>query len=362
MTLTPAQVKALAGKLSFKHVKTRRTPNGQTLSYIEGWHAIAEANRIFGFEAWDRRTISLECVWQGKRQAQHVCSYVARVRISVRAGDIIVCREGCGSGHGIALMPGEAHESAVKEAETDAMKRALATFGNPFGLALYDKEQRGVRGGTQRPAKRGTIEWVILSSEGQLLSTHADPVDWCTAMRQQIRSTTDAETLRTFWTSNAAVLEMLRQDRPDLRTGDERHFADILTAQFHSQMDKMATEGQRSNGAAEIPLVEAHSSQTMPVRPRRIRNQDHLKFVASLPCLVCGRAPCHPHHIRFAQLRALGSKVGDQWTVPLCNTHHRAIHNVGDEEEWWSEHGIDPRTEAERLWQERKNHPAGIRA
>jgi DNA recombination protein Rad52 len=360
MTLTSVQVKALAGKLSFKHVKTRRTANGQTLSYIEGWHAIAEANRIFGFEAWDRCTISLECVWQGKRQAHHVCSYVARVRISVRAGEITVCREGCGSGHGIALMPGEAHESAVKEAETDAMKRALATFGNPFGLALYDKEQRGVRGGIRGPEKDRRVEWVVLSSGGQPLSTHPDPVDWCTAMRQQIESIAEAEALKTMWTRNAAILEMLRQNRPDLRTGDGRHFADILTAQFQSRVDKHATASQPSNGAEESPPV--HSAEAMPVRPRRIRNQDHLKFVGSRPCLVCGRAPSQPHHIRFAQLRALGSKVGDQWTVPLCNTHHRALHNVGNEEEWWSAHGINPIGEAERLWQAKKNHSTGMRA
>ena len=147
-----------AASTNFHQPRDTTTANGQTLSYIEGWHAIAEANRIFGFEAWNRRTISLECVWQVRRQAQHVCSYVARVRISVRAGEIIVCREGCGSGHGSALMPGEAHESAVKEAETDAMKRALATFGNPFGLALYDKEQRGVRGGLRRREKNRGVE------------------------------------------------------------------------------------------------------------------------------------------------------------------------------------------------------------
>ena len=133
------------------------------------------------------------------------------------------------------------------------MKRALATFGNPFGLALYDKEQRGVRGGNIRESQRnrGAAEWVIMSSEGQRLSIHADPVDWCTAMRQQIKSIADAETLTTLWTRNAAVLEMLRQNRPDLRTGDGRHYADILTAQFHSRLDKKVTGSQHSNGAEE---------------------------------------------------------------------------------------------------------------
>ncbi len=60
---------------------------------------------------------------------------------------------GCGSGHGRANTPGEAHESALKEAETDAMKRALTTFGNAFGLALYDKEQREVPGQASKAEK-----------------------------------------------------------------------------------------------------------------------------------------------------------------------------------------------------------------
>jgi hypothetical protein len=74
--------------------------------------------------------------------------------------------------------------------------------------------------------------------------------------------------------------------------------------------------------------------------------------VASLPCIVCGRAPTRAHHIRFAQLRAMGSKPGDQWVVPLCNTHHRALHDSGNERVWWQNAKIDPLAEAERLWQQ----------
>ena len=75
----------------------------------------------------------------------HAAAYTAKVRVSVRAGDIVIVREGSGTGEGRASTPGQAHELALKGAETDATKRALATFGNPFGLALYDREQAGVR-------------------------------------------------------------------------------------------------------------------------------------------------------------------------------------------------------------------------
>ena len=101
------QVKALSSKLSAKYVRTRQH-SGLTLSYIEGWHAIAEANRIFGYDAWDRQTMAVRCVWEGTRERQSACSYIARVRVRVRAGDSEICREGCGSGHGVGQTPGEA--------------------------------------------------------------------------------------------------------------------------------------------------------------------------------------------------------------------------------------------------------------
>src|SRR4029077_20885146 len=89
--------------------------------------------------------------------------------------------------------------------------------------------------------------------------------------------------------------------------------------------------------------------------PRRLRDDQHLAFVAHLPCLICGRAPSHAHHLRFAQPRALGQKVSDEWVVPLCNLHHRALHGIGNEETWWAQHSIDALAEAQRLWRERSS-------
>ena len=88
--------------------------------------------------------------------------------------------------------------------------------------------------------------------------------------------------------------------------------------------------------------------------PRRVRDKEQLRYVASQPCLVCGRLPSHAHHIRYAQPRAMGRKVSDEWTVPLCATHHRALHTVGDEERWWKESGINPIIHAKKLWRERR--------
>jgi len=89
--------------------------------------------------------------------------------------------------------------------------------------------------------------------------------------------------------------------------------------------------------------------------PRRIRDRDHVKSVAKQPCLVCGRRPADAHHLRFAQSPALGRKVSDEFTVPLCRGHHREVHRCGDEAAWWKKTGIDAATAARVLWL--KSHP-----
>ena len=89
--------------------------------------------------------------------------------------------------------------------------------------------------------------------------------------------------------------------------------------------------------------------------PRRIRDREHMKSVAKQPCLVCGRRPADVHHLRFAQSPALGRKVSDEFTVPLCRGHHREVHHCGDEAAWWHRSGIDPTVSARALWLE--THP-----
>ena len=91
--------------------------------------------------------------------------------------------------------------------------------------------------------------------------------------------------------------------------------------------------------------------------PRRVRDRDHVKSVAKQPCLICGRQPADAHHLRFAQHRALGRKVSDEFTVPLCRGHHREIHRCGDEAAWWEKVGIDPTICARMLWLVSHPHP-----
>lgn len=147
MSFTDTQITALKAPLNRAHVR-QRSQAGRALSYIEGWKAIEEANRIFGFDGWDRETVELrECGEPRLTGDKHRVAFMCRVRIRVRstgASDAPVIRDGIGYGSGIDKDLGQAYESAIKEAETDAMKRALMTFGNPFGLALYDKDQANV--------------------------------------------------------------------------------------------------------------------------------------------------------------------------------------------------------------------------
>ena len=143
------QVAALSAPLDRANVRQREQGRG-SVSYLEGWQVISEANRIFGFDGWQRCTLISRCVAEHERpigrdrRSGWGVTYIARVRISITAGQRTLIREGSGAGHGIDADLGLAHESALKEAETDATKRALMTFGNPFGLALYDKQQRQV--------------------------------------------------------------------------------------------------------------------------------------------------------------------------------------------------------------------------
>ena len=101
--------------------------------------------------------------------------------------------------------------------------------------------------------------------------------------------------------------------------------------------------------------IEIEKSVLAFPEPRRIRDRDHIQYVIKQPCLICGRRPSDPHHLRFAQSRALGRKVSDEFTVPLCRAHHREIHRCGNEGSWWRNTGIDPLTAARALWLE--THP-----
>lgn len=316
MGFSAKQMQALRRNLDGRYVRTRQGGDGRELSYLEGWYIISEANRIFGFDAWNRETLDAKCVLARENRGSFIAVYTARVRITVQADDATIIREGHGTGEGRGSSPGEVHDIALKAAETDATKRALATFGKPFGLELYRKDKT-VAAPTVSPAQTNTA----LPAPAPRHGFHPD-------------DTTPIP-------------------RPSTYYGRGRYLASREHAKENARQPLKPT--------AEAPLVPS-PPDLLPARidksvltiaePKRLRDKNHLKFVRSQPCLVCGRQPSDPHHLRFAQPRAIGMKVSDEFTVPLCRGHHRQLHQVGNEVAWWEDLDINAMEIAKGLWEE----------
>jgi len=311
MGFSAKQLQELKKDVDQRHVR-RREVNGKELSYIEGWHAITEANRIFGFDAWSRETLDSKCVVARENRGAFTTVYTVKVRVTVSAKDKVIIRDGHGTGEGRGSSAGLAHDFGLKAAETDATKRALATFGRPFGLGLY--------GGT---AVTGRQE----AGPAELSSTAASsgvalPPDDTTPIPRPSRY----------------------YGRPqDDVTRDRRLSARQEPSAQSVEAPLAPSQPDNSPGKIDKSVLAIGT-------PKRLRDKGHLRFVASHPCLVCGRQPADAHHIQFAQPRALGLKVSDEFTVPLCRTHHRELHQAGNEVAWWEKLNIRPLEVAERLW------------
>jgi hypothetical protein len=152
-------------------------------------------------------------------------------------------------------------------------------------------------------------------------------------------STSDAEVVEEAFRDRLAFFD-LREPTNDLkiRTKTSRQVPADAATPAATQSDG-GTHVKSRGRAQPIPKLV------------RIRNKEHLRFVASQPCLVCGRTPSDAHHVKFAQPVALGRKVGDDYTVPICRVHHRALHIPSREKDWWDGLGIDPMPIALSLWQ-----------
>ena len=244
MGFSAKQLQALRRSLNTRHVRTREA-NGRALSYIEGWYAISEANRIFGFDGWNRETVDSRCVLARENRGSFLAVYIARVRITVHTDGATIVREGHGSGEGRGASPGEVHDIALKAAETDATKRALATFGRPFGLELY---RTGRRAGA--PSEVPLQPVIPTSSPLQRAGFHPD-------------DTTPIPRPSHYYgrRQQSSMKELLR--------------GDLAKA--------------KDNALAATPLVptapdlvsgKIDKSQLAIAEPKRLRDKAHLKFVA----------------------------------------------------------------------------------
>jgi DNA recombination protein Rad52 len=320
MAFSRKQLVALRRDLNNKVVRTREA-DGRQLSYLEGWFVISEANRIFGFDGWSRETLDSRCVLARENRGSFLAVYIARVRVTVQANGASVVREGHGSGESRGMSAGAVHDVAVKAAETDATKRALATFGKPFGLELYRKPT---------------------------IVEQAAP---------SIAPTADTQGRAGLHPDDTTPIP-----RPSRYYG-QRQSAPVCD---HFREERLVLEQEHPAASAAPPLAPAPSDLALGRidksvlaihEPKRLRDKAHLKFVASQPCLVCGRQPCDPHHVRFAQPRAIGMKVSDEFTVPLCRGHHRQLHQAGNEVLWWETFKISPLAIANELWDQTHARP-----
>jgi len=133
--------------------------------------------------------------------------------------------------------------------------------------------------------------------------------------------------------------------------------AQMVEAAFAARLGQLGDaavrpESDQANGwPSQPPSTEINAEGVVAInKPVRERDREHLKFVASQPCLVCGRTPSDAHHIKFAEQRAMGRKVSDKFAVPICRLHHRELHRRGNEHAWWQNQGIEPLTVAAALW------------
>lgn len=319
MEFSTKQVQALRRDLDHRYVRTREA-NGRELHFIEGWYAISEANQIFGFDGWNRETTETRCVFSRENSGTFVAVYLARVRITVQAGGTTTIREGNGTGEGRGSSPAEAYDMGYKAAETDATKRSLATFGKRFGLALYASKNSDLKAKT------------LPTTPGQAAPTGE----------------------QSFARDDATPIP-----RPS------RYYGRRNDAVSRDLAIRTRVQGSKPTDAQETPMApsiapaspgptagQIDKSALTFGEPKRLRDKTHLRFVASHPCLVCGHQPSDPHHLRFAQPRALGLKVSDEFTVLLCRKHHHELHRAGNELAWWHNLNIKPLPIANDLWTE----------
>lgn len=384
MGFSANQLRALRRDVDRRNLRTRQVQNGRELTYIEGWHAIAEANRIFGFDGWDRETLESRCVLAREIRGAFTAIYVARVRIKVRADGETIIREGHGTGESKGGHPGEAHDMAIKTAETDATKRALATFGKPFGLALY-LHGRSVAPTTDQSLPGQATQRRPQATSASLplapLASVQDVPAPTETIRHPITGAPDHERRRTLQRlgpngryyvpprsqpTSDSFHKILANDEASKKTGatsvssNAEGTSGLKTAPTAetapaSSFDKSTVQKATSAEIAspdDIRAALAKDTAFLIAHPRRARDKDHLLFVGKQPCLLCGRTPADAHHLRFAQPRAMSKKVSDEFTVPLCRIHHRQLHHAGDEASWWNDLGVDPLPIAQELWQQ----------
>jgi ERF superfamily len=259
--------------------------------------------------------------------------------------------------YALFTLVGIAGEDDVDAPDLDVIAKADA--GEPSGPDGRDINRPVRAGGGDSSARRGTPPRrparVILPAEQSALSR-----DRLIAELDGLHSSDEAASWAHRSLSSKNTLTVA-----DAELVEASFQAKLVT--FGDQPPGEFAEPTRNPIAAIFPHATKHPEpfskepgirRPVAAKTVRLRDSDHRKFVSTQPCLVCGRTPADAHHLRFAQPRALGRKVSDEFTVPVCRVHHRELHRHDDEAAWWQSIKIEPLPVARRLWQHARRNGA----
>jgi hypothetical protein len=217
---------------------------------------------------------------------------------------------------------------------------AGSTLGRSNGFA---------RKPANRPAKpilaseASAVVRAQLMTELEVITASEDAITWA-HNRLSAKNTLMAD--------DARIIEDAFQAKMTALAVDQQNGMSVAVTVRDNVGDRVFKKTEQTNPpdlsrrGPDLPTTE----RTVPLKPHRLRNKRHREFVAAQACVVCGRKPSDAHHLRFAQPRALGRKVSDEFTVPLCREHHRELHHRGDEVRWWKDAGVDAIAIARDLW------------
>ncbi|WMT72979.1 ERF family protein [Bradyrhizobium sp. Ash2021] len=188
----------------------------------------------------------------------------------------------------------------------------------------------------------------ILKLKNQLTTSDAQEVE--TAFAAKLNELCDDGGAALDMPEVSAKAETNGNSKPAIADGDTSFDRTSIPAKLND--DRVPKRGATQQNASVVGATSQAPTQLVtPIsKPLRLRDRHHLKFVSTQPCLACGRSPSDAHHLKFAQQRAMGRKVSDEFTVPLCRLHHHELHRYGDERMWWQQLSLDPMSMAQRLW------------
>jgi ERF superfamily protein len=281
------------------------------------------------------------------------------------APDLMGARGPASAGNGRERRPANPYSAPTGSPEprrrargdmNDPRRRPSAGLQGQLSAVLRDELLAEVAnlGGAEEAA-----EWALkrMAAKNTLSGTDATLIEEAFALRLiEIEAVSEPEPI---------AVAAAADQKP--ASDDERAKAPGLSTRTSSPPRTAPNDPPTWLGPSELETVvepRGIDKSELPIgAPRRFRDKAHLAFVGSQPCIVCGKRPVDPHHIRFAQKQSLGRKVSDEFTVPLCRSHHRALHRSGSEYLWWENVGIDPLKAARKLWKKTRisREPAAYR-